>query len=78
MSGGRSTAASPYATTNVMDFVEFASSGNAQDFGDLSFDQAGAGGAHLDLFFDLKTSLKSFILHLFVARYFKQPIIART
>ena len=45
MSGGRSTAASPYATTNVMDFVEFASSGNAQDFGDLSFDQAGAGGA---------------------------------
>ena len=45
MSGGRSTAASPYSTTNVMDFVEFASSGNAQDFGDLSFDQAGAGGA---------------------------------
>ena len=45
MSGGRSTAASPYATTNVMDFVEFASSGNAQDFGDLSFDQAGAAGA---------------------------------
>ena len=44
MSGGRSTAASPYASTNVMDFVEFASSGNAQDFGDLSFDQAGAGG----------------------------------
>ena len=44
MSGGRSTAASPYATTNVMDFVEFASSGNAQDFGDLSFDQSSAGG----------------------------------
>ena len=45
MSGGRSTAASPYASTNVMDFVEFASSGNAQDFGDLSFNQAGAAGA---------------------------------
>ena len=45
MSGGRSTDASPYGSTNVMDFVEFASSGNAQDFGDLSFDQAGAGGA---------------------------------
>ena len=44
MSGGRS-AASPYASTNVMDFVEFASSGNAQDFGELSFDQASAGGA---------------------------------
>ena len=42
---GGKAAASPHATTNIMDFVEFASSGNAQDFGDLSFDQADAGGA---------------------------------
>ena len=45
MSGGRSTNASPYATTKVMDFVEFTSLGNAQDFGDISFNQAGAAGA---------------------------------
>ena len=45
MAGGRSTAASPYATTNTIDFVNFASSGNAQDFGDMSFNQSDGGGA---------------------------------
>ena len=43
MSGGKA-AASPHATTNIMDFIEIASSGNAQDFGDIGFDQADAAG----------------------------------
>ena len=45
IAGGRSTAASPYATTNIIDFVEFTSLGNAQDFGDMSFVQSDAAGA---------------------------------
>ena len=45
MAGGRSTAASPYGTTNIMDFVNFASLGDTQDFGDMSFNQSDAAGA---------------------------------
>ena len=45
IAGGRSTAASPYAITNIIDFVEFTSLGNAQDFGDMSFAQSDAAGA---------------------------------
>ena len=45
IAGGRSTAASPYALTNIMDFVEFTTLGNATDFGDISFAQSDGGGA---------------------------------
>ena len=40
--------------------------------------QAGAGGAHLILFFDLKAFLNSIILHLPVDKYIKDPTIDLT
>ena len=41
-------------------------------------ESAGAGGAHLNLFLDLKAFLKSIRVHLLVDKYFKQPTIDLT